>query len=108
MTARAQRRAAWQTQLRAAKAIPPSTRRIHLRIGELDFHGVGRSTANRIAASFESELGVLLARSGVPPGWESGASGLNLRGVMPVRRTDAGMGEALAGAVLGSAREPRR
>ena len=67
MTMRAQQRVAWQTRFRTAIAKPaPAAPRIHLRIGAIEFHGASRSSANRIAASFESELGALLTRNGVP------------------------------------------
>lgn len=117
MTARAQQRLAWQTRFRfasvtpAAQGIPqPPARRIHLRIAELEFRGMGRGTANRIAASFESELGMLLARRGVPQNWHGAGAGelrSELQSMMRHQRTDYAAGEALANAVWDSGKEPR-
>jgi hypothetical protein len=106
MTPRAQQRQAWQTRFRTANATQMPPRRVHLQIAELEFRGVGRSTANRIAASFESELGFLLARRGIPQNWHDGNVG-ELRSSMRRERTDYAAGEALANAVWDSQKESR-
>lgn len=112
-TARAQRRAAWQSQFRRpSAAAQPAVRSggaIQVRIGELALRGFARGSERRIAAAFERELDSLLTRQ-LPQGWGTPSSAEALTARMRVRsvRDPVAIGEQLAAAVLSAHREERR
>lgn len=102
-TARAQRRAAWQSQFRRQPGA------IHVRIGELALKGFAKGSERRIAASFERELHSLLTRQ-LPAGWEKTSSTEALSARMRVRsgRDPVAIGEQLAAAVLSASKGKRK
>lgn len=112
-TARAQRRAAWQSQFRRqATAAAPAVRSrgaVQVRIGELALNGFARGSERRIAASFERELRSLLTRQ-LPTGWEKQSSVDALSARMQVRsgRDPVAIGEQLAATVLSASQGKRR
>jgi hypothetical protein len=102
-TARAQRRAAWQSQFRRQ----PGT--VQVRIGELALKGFAKGSERRIAASFERELHSQLTRQ-LPAGWDKPSSTAALTARMRVRsgRDPVAIGEQLAAAVLSASQGKRK
>ncbi len=102
-TARAQRRAAWQSQFRRQPAA------VHLRIGELALKGFAKGSERLIAASFERELHSLLTRQ-LPRGWDRASSIEALTTRMRIRsgRDPIAIGEQLAAVVLSASQGKRR
>lgn len=102
-TARAQRRAAWQAQLRRPAGA------VQVRIGELALKGFEKGSERRIAASFERELHSLVTRK-MPAGWDKASSIETLSARMRVRsgRDPVAIGEQLAAVVLAASERKRR
>jgi hypothetical protein len=114
---RGQRRAQWRNRLRQESAMrvgrvqpgsPQETRMpvkltgsTHVHIREMEFRGIERLAANRIAASFERELTVLLQAHALPGHWQGNpaqarTAPVRLHSLSDYRR----MGEQLARAVF--------
>jgi hypothetical protein len=106
-TPRAQRRAAWQSQLRATPAARLPTVRLH--IGELAVKGFEKGSERRIAAAFEREMHSLLSGP-LPPAWQiaSSTEAATARIRVRSRRDPVVIGQQLAAAVLSAHREDRR
>lgn len=89
MMRRAQQRAVAQGRIRMN-----NPRRVHVKVGEMEFHGFDRSSAFRAADLFQEEFASLIARDGVPPHWLAAGTMDDLR----VSASDASLASALAGA----------